>query len=192
LPGKETHFFDLQKCPLPGKHNVANMMAAALAGLALNVELPVIQHTLEQVQGLPHRLEFAGRIRGVDFYDDSKATNVDAAVRSIASFDRPIILIAGGRHKGGDYAPLMKVAKKRVKKAFLMGESKQIMAEAFEDHVPYATADSKDDAVTKAFSVAKPHDVVLLAPACSSFDMFTDYGHRGRMFKKAVEGLQHG
>jgi UDP-N-acetylmuramoylalanine--D-glutamate ligase len=84
------------------------------------------------------------------------------------------------------------VAKGRVKKAFLMGESKQIMAEAFEDQIPYATADSMDDAVTKAFSVAKPHDVVLLAPACSSFDMFTDYGHRGRVFKKAVEGLQHG
>ena len=167
-------------------------MAAALAGLALNVEPPVIQHTMDQFLGLPHRLEFAGRIREVDFYNDSKATNVDAAIRSIGSFDRPIILIAGGRHKGGDYAPLVRVAKGRVKKAFLMGESKQIMAEAFEDKIPYATADSMGDAVTKAFSVAKPHDVVLLAPACSSFDMFTDYGHRGQVFKKAVEGLQHG
>ncbi len=192
LPGKESHVFDLQKCPLPGKHNVENMMAAALAGLALNAEPPVIQHTMDQFQGLSHRLELAGRIREVDFYDDSKATNVDAAIRSLASFDRPIILIAGGRHKGGNYAPLVRVAKGRVKKAFLMGESKQIMAEAFEDQIPYATADSMDDAVTKAFSVAKPHDVVLLAPACSSFDMFTDYGHRGRVFKKAVEGLQHG
>jgi UDP-N-acetylmuramoylalanine--D-glutamate ligase len=192
LPGKESHVFNLQKCPLPGKHNVENMMAAALAGLALNVEPPVIQHTMDQFQGLPHRLELAGSIREVDFYDDSKATNVDAAIRSLASFDRPIILIAGGRHKGGDYAPLVRVAKGRVKKAFLMGESKQIMAEAFEDKIPYATADSMDDAVTKAFSVAKPHDVVLLAPACSSFDMFTDYGHRGRVFKKAVEELQHG
>jgi UDP-N-acetylmuramoylalanine--D-glutamate ligase len=192
LPGKESHAFDLQRCPLPGKHNVENMMAAALAGLALNVEPPVIQHTMDRFQGLPHRLELAGRIREVDFYDDSKATNVDAAIRSLASFDRPIILIAGGRHKGGDYAPLVRVAKGRVKKAFLMGESKQMMAEAFEDQIPYATADSMDDAVTKAFSVAKPHDVVLLAPACSSFDMFTDYGHRGRVFKKAVEGLQHG
>ena len=192
LPGKESHVFNLQKCPLPGKHNVENMMAAALAGLALNVEPPVIQHTMDQFLGLPHRLEFAGRIREVDFYNDSKATNVDAAIRSIGSFDRPIILIAGGRHKGGDYAPLVRVAKGRVKKAFLMGESKQIMAEAFEDKIPYATADSMGDAVTKAFSVAKPHDVVLLAPACSSFDMFTDYGHRGRVFKKAVEELQHG
>jgi UDP-N-acetylmuramoylalanine--D-glutamate ligase len=192
LPGKESHVFNLQKCPLPGKHNVENMMAAALAGLALNVEPPVIQHTMDQFQGLPHRLELAGSIREVDFYDDSKATNVDAAIRSLASFDRPIILIAGGRHKGGDYAPLVRVAKGRVKKAFLMGESKQVMAEAFEDQIPYATADSMDDAVSKAFSVAKPHDVVLLAPACSSFDMFADYGHRGRVFKKAVEGLQHG
>jgi UDP-N-acetylmuramoylalanine--D-glutamate ligase len=192
LPGKASHFFDLQKCPLPGKHNVENMMAAALAGLALNVEPQAIQHTLDHFQGLPHRLEFVGRVREVDFYNDSKATNVDAAIRSIASFDRLLILIAGGRHKGGDYAPLVRVAKGKVKKAFLMGESKQIMAEAFEDRIPYATADSMDDAVAKAFSVAKPHDVVLLAPACSSFDMFTDYGHRGRVFKQAVEGLQHG
>jgi UDP-N-acetylmuramoylalanine--D-glutamate ligase len=192
LPGKENHFFDLQKSPLPGKHNVENMMAAALAGLALNVEPPVIQQTMNRFQGLPHRLELSGRIRDVDFYDDSKATNVDAAIRSIASFDRPIVLIAGGRHKGGDYAPLVRVAKGRVKKAFLMGESKQLMAEAFEDKIPYATADDMEDAVTKAFSVAKPHDVVLLAPACSSFDMFTDYAHRGRAFKEAVERLQHG
>jgi UDP-N-acetylmuramoylalanine--D-glutamate ligase len=192
LPGKESHFFDLQKCPLPGKHNVENMMAAALAGLALYVEPPVIQNTMNQFQGLPHRLELAGRIREVGFYDDSKATNVDAAIRSIASFDRPIVLIAGGRHKGSDYAPLVRVAKGRVKKAFLMGESKQLMAEAFEDKIPYATAEGMEDAVTKAYSVAKPHDVVLLAPACSSFDMFTDYAHRGRAFKEAVERLQHG
>jgi UDP-N-acetylmuramoylalanine--D-glutamate ligase len=171
---------------------VENMMAAALAGLALNAEPPVIQHTMDHFQGLPHRLEFSGNLREVDFYDDSKATNVDAAIRAIGSFDRPVILIAGGRHKGGDYAPLVRVSKGRVKKAFLMGESKRLMAEAFEDKIPYATADDMEDAVAKAFSVAKPNDVVLLAPACSSFDMFTDYAHRGRAFKEAVERLQHG
>jgi UDP-N-acetylmuramoylalanine--D-glutamate ligase len=192
LPGKESHFFDLQKCPLPGKHNVENMMAAALAGLALTVEPPMIQSTMDRFQGLPHRLELSGRIREVDFYDDSKATNVDAAIRSIASFNRPIVLIAGGRHKGSDYAPLVRVAKGRVKKAFLMGESKQLMAEAFEGKIPYATAEDMDDAVTKALSVARAHEVVLLAPACSSFDMFTDYAHRGQAFKEAVERLQHG
>jgi UDP-N-acetylmuramoylalanine--D-glutamate ligase len=192
LPGKESHFFDLQKSSLPGRHNVENMMAAALAGLALNVEPPVIQSTMDQFQGLPHRLELSGRIREVDFYDDSKATNVDAAIRSMSSFDRPIVLIAGGRHKGSDYAPLVRVAEGRVKKAFLMGESKQLMAEAFEGKIPYATAHDMDDAVTKAFCVAKAHDVILLAPACSSFDMFTDYAHRGRAFKEAVERLQHG
>jgi len=192
LPRKESHLFDLQKCLLPGKHNMENMMAAALAGLAMNVEPPVIQRTIDEFQGLPHRLELSGRIREVDFYDDSKATNVDAAIRSIASFDRPVVLIAGGRHKGGDYAPLVRVAKGKVKKAFLMGESKALMAEAFEDQIPYATADDMRDAVTKAFSAAKPQDVVLLAPACSSFDMFTDYAHRGMAFKEAVEGLQHG
>jgi len=192
LPGKGSHIFDLRKCPLQGKHNVENMMAAALAGLALNVEPPVIQRTMDHFQGLPHRLEFSGRMGEVDFYNDSKATNVDAAIRSIASFDRPILLIAGGRHKGGDYSPLVKAAKRRVKKVFLMGESKQLMAEAFENQIPYVTAEDMEDAVSKAFSVANPHDVVLLAPACSSFDMFTDYAHRGRAFKEAVKGLRYG
>jgi len=192
LPGKETFYFDLEKCPLPGKHNVENLMAAALAGLTLNVEPPVIQRTMDHFPGLPHRLEFSGCIRKVDFYNDSKATNVDAAIRSVASFDRPILLIAGGRHKGGDYAPLARLAKKRVKQAFLVGESRDLMAKAFEGQIPYVMAEDMQDAVTKAFSIAEPHDVVLLAPACSSFDMFTDYAHRGRTFKEAVEGLAHG
>jgi UDP-N-acetylmuramoylalanine--D-glutamate ligase len=137
-------------------------------------------------------LELSGRVREVDFYDDSKATNLDAAIRSIASFDRPIILIAGGRHKGADYSPLLKEAEKRVKQAILMGESKQLLAEAFEERIPYTMAEDMEDAVRKAFSGASPHDVVLLAPACSSFDMFTDYAHRGRAFKEAVKGLQDG
>jgi len=192
LPGKATYYFDLEKCPLPGQHNVENMMAAALAGLTLNVEPSVIQNTMDHFPGLPHRLELAGRLREVDFYNDSKATNVDAAIRSVASFDRPILLIAGGRHKGSDYAPLVRVAKQRVKKAFLMGESKELMAKAFEGHIPFVLAEDMRDAVSKAFSMAEPHDVVLLAPACSSFDMFEDYTHRGRAFKEAVEGLAHG
>jgi len=192
LAGRESRYFDLGKCSLQGKHNVENLMAASLAGLALNVEPPVIQATMDQFKGLPHRLELSGRIGEVEFYDDSKATNVDAATRSITRFDRPILLIAGGRHKGGDYGPLVRAAKGRVKKAFLMGESKTLMAEAFEGKIPYATAEDMGDAVAKAFSEAKPHDVVLLAPACSSFDLFTDYAHRGRAFQEAVQGLRHG
>jgi UDP-N-acetylmuramoylalanine--D-glutamate ligase len=133
-----------------------------------------------------------GTIRGVDFYNDSKATNVDAASRAVVTFDRPIVLIAGGRHKGADYLPLVKAATGRVRKAIFLGEAKHILADAFEGMIPFALAEDMGDAVSQSFSSSKPNDVVLLAPACSSFDMFTDYSHRGRVFREEVERLDHG
>jgi UDP-N-acetylmuramoylalanine--D-glutamate ligase len=111
---------------------------------------------------------------------------------SIKSFDRGVILIAGGRHKGGDYSPLADAAKGRVRKAVLLGESKKILAKAFEGFVPFTMAESMTDAVSQAFSSAEKDDVVLLAPACSSFDMFSDYGQRGTVFREAVERLRDG
>jgi UDP-N-acetylmuramoylalanine--D-glutamate ligase len=192
LPGEEMHEFFLGRCTLQGEHNRENLMAVVLTGLALRVRPTVIQQTLDTFRGLPHRLEFVGRIRDVNFYDDSKATNVDAALRSVASFDSPVVLIGGGRDKGGDYLPLVQAAKGRVRKAVLLGESRFLMAQAFEGIIPYSMAGDLEDAVAQAFSSAMPNDVVLLAPACSSFDMFTDYAHRGRVFKEAVERLSHG
>jgi UDP-N-acetylmuramoylalanine--D-glutamate ligase len=192
LPGEEMHEFVLDQCSLQGDHNRENVMAAVLAGLALHVRPFVIQQTLDTFRGLPHRLEFVRRIRDVDFYDDSKATNVDAALRSVASFDSPVVLIGGGRDKGGDYLPLVQAAKGRVRRAVLLGESRFLMAKAFEGIIPYSMAGDMQDAVAQAFSSAMPNDVVLLAPACSSFDMFTDYAHRGRVFKEAVERLGNG
>ena len=192
LPGKDMQAFSLDRCPLRGEHNRENLMAAVLAGLALHVRPSVIQQTLDGFRGLPHRLEFVGRIRDVDFYDDSKATNVDAALRSVTSFETPVVLIGGGRDKGGDYAPLVRAAERRVRKAVLLGESRFLMAKAFEGRIPYSMAGDMEEAVVQAFSSARPNDVVLLAPACSSFDMFTDYAHRGRVFKEAVERLGNG
>jgi UDP-N-acetylmuramoylalanine--D-glutamate ligase len=192
LPGKGRHEFVLDPCKLPGEHNRENIMGAVLAGLALGVQPPAIQQTIGTFRGLPHRLEFAGRLADVDFYDDSKATNVDAALRSVKTFDAPVILIAGGRHKGGDYSPLVEGVRGRVRKAVLMGESRFLMAEAFQGLIPCSMADTMADAVAQAFFSARPRDVVLLAPACSSFDMFTDYAHRGRVFKEAVERLRDG
>jgi UDP-N-acetylmuramoylalanine--D-glutamate ligase len=147
-PGREVFNLDLQPFRLSGRHNLENLMAGVLAALALDVEPAIIEEEILAFRGLPHRVEWVGRIRGVDFYDDSKATNVDAARRSILSFERPLLLIAGGRHKGADYAPLVHAAKGR--------------------------------------------DVVLLTPACSSFDMFRDYTHRGTVFKQSVEMLRAG
>ena len=192
LPGMKSREFDIEPYRLPGKHNLENLMAGVLAGLALQIKPPVIQNTIEQFTSLSHRLEFVRRIKGITFYNDSKATNVNAALSSISSFDQPVILIAGGRHKGGDYSPLVNAAKDRVRIAILMGEAQKILAKAFKGVIPYKRVDSMKDAVTQAFSSARTNDVVLLAPACSSFDMFTDYKHRGTAFREAVEGLGNG
>jgi UDP-N-acetylmuramoylalanine--D-glutamate ligase len=192
LPGMKPREFDIEPYRLPGKHNVENLMAGVLAGLALKIKPPVIQNTIEHFTSLSNRLEFVRRIKGITFYNDSKATNVNAALSSIRSFDQPVILIAGGRHKGGDYSPLVNAAKDRVREAILMGESQKILAKALKGLIPYKLVDSMKDAVTQAFSSAKKNDVVLLAPACSSFDMFSDYKHRGTVFREAVEGLGNG
>ncbi|MBU2499643.1 MAG: UDP-N-acetylmuramoyl-L-alanine--D-glutamate ligase [Proteobacteria bacterium] len=192
LSGREEVLFTVEKWALPGRHNLENLMAALLAGLVLGVDPRVLQRSIEGFRGLPHRLEFVRRIGDVDFYNDSKATNVDAAARSIASFDRPLVLIAGGRDKGGDYSPLVAVAKEKVKKAIFMGEAKDLLAKAFEGVMAFSTADSMDEAVSQAYFFAGKGDVVLLAPACSSFDMFTDYADRGKAYRRAVERLGDG
>jgi UDP-N-acetylmuramoylalanine--D-glutamate ligase len=190
LPGSKPHAFDLRDFPLPGKHNIENLMAAVLAGEALRIAPGVIQETARSFRGLPHRIEHVARVGSVAFYDDSKATNVDAALRAVLSFERPVVLIAGGRHKGGDYGPLVRAAKGRVRKAVLLGESRSLMAGSFAGEIPFEFAEDMQDAVARAFSSAEKGEVVLLAPACSSFDMFTDYAHRGMAFKAAVEGLR--
>jgi UDP-N-acetylmuramoylalanine--D-glutamate ligase len=192
LPGEKEESFGLERFKLPGRHNLENLMGVILIGLILGIGPRIIQRTIEQFPGLPNRLEHVGTIRGVDFYNDSKATNVDAAVRSVATFDRPIILIAGGRHKGADYLPLVNAATGKLRKAIFMGEAKHILADAFKGMIPFALAEDMRDAVTQSFSSSESNEVVLLAPACSSFDTFTDYSHRGRVFREEVERLDHG
>ncbi len=191
-PEGEPLRLDLRGFRLPGRHNLENLMACVLAGMALGLEPRVIQETIPSFRGLPHRLEWVGEVKGVDFYDDSKATNVDAALRSILSFERPVVLIAGGRHKGSDYAPLVRAAQGRVRRAVFLGESSRLLAASFKGSLPFDLAENMEGAVTQALSAARAGDVVLLAPACSSFDMFIDYAHRGRVFQKAVEGLHGG
>lgn len=189
VPNGREHPFDLKDFALPGSHNRENLMGVVLAGLALQIEPPVIQTTIRSFRGLPHRIELAGRFEGVSFYDDSKATNVDAAMRSILSFDHQVVLIAGGRHKGADYGPLVRAVKAQVRKAVLLGEAKSIMADSLKGEIPYEFAGDMQEAVNRAFSSARRNDVVLLAPACSSFDMYRDYAHRGNVFRQAVEVL---
>ena len=143
---------------------------------------------MKNFTGLAHRLEYAGESGGVRYYNDSKATNTDAALKAIESFDSPVILIMGGKSKGDDYSILSGVVKKRVKNLILMGESAGLIDEKL-GSLPLAgtfTAGNMEDAVYLAAKKAGPGDVVLLAPACSSFDMFDNYAQRGEAFKKAV------
>ncbi len=184
--------FDYKSYRLPGRHNLENLLAMVLGARVVGVSPSVIQKTINTLEGLPHRLEYVRELNGITFYNDSKATNVDAAVKAVASFDQPVILIAGGRHKGADYTALVKTAKVNVKKAIFLGEAKNLLMKAFKGILPVSVARDMEDASTMAFDCAERGDVVLLAPACSSFDMFSDYGHRGRVFKSAVERLNRG
>jgi UDP-N-acetylmuramoylalanine--D-glutamate ligase len=183
-PSFSTHSFSL-----PGVHNLENLMAVILAGLALHLDPAVIQQTIDQFRGLPNRIEYVGILRGVSFYNDSKATNVDSAVVAVNSFERNVVLIAGGRHKGAYYGPLVEAARGKVTHCVFLGEAKDLLLESFRDAARCTVAGSLEEAVTKAYHAASPGDVVLLAPACSSFDMFSDYAHRGRVFRAAVKNL---
>jgi UDP-N-acetylmuramoylalanine--D-glutamate ligase len=181
--------FDIKSYRLPGRHNLENLMAIVLAAYAAGIGTSVIQRGINGLKGLPHRVEHIMDFEGVAFYDDSKATNVDAAVRAVLSFDRPLILIAGGRHKGGDYTPLVTASQGKVRKAIFLGEARELLSASFDGKIPFSLAENMEEAVSMAFSCATGGDIVLLAPACSSFDMFNDYGHRGRVFKAAAERL---
>lgn len=189
--GRQTEF-PLDRIALPGEHNLENIMAALLIALEMGATPAGCARVLATFQGLPHRLQWVANLQGVDFYDDSKGTNVGAVVRSLEHFRRPVILIAGGRDKGGDYQPLAPLLREKVKRLILLGEAKEIMAAALAGQAPIQTADDMAQAVALAFAAAAPGDVVLLSPACSSFDMFRDYAERGDAFQQAVRRLDHG
>ena len=189
LEGAEPKLFSTEFFSLPGDFNLENLLAAVLCGVTIGIDSSAVQKTVNEFKGLPNRLEWVAEINGVIFYNDSKATNVDAAVRAVRSFDRPLILVAGGRHKGADYSPLVSAARGRVKKAVFLGESRDLLASSFEGVIPFFIAKDMDEAVSISYSIAEKGDAVLLAPACSSFDMFSDYSERGRVYKAAVERL---
>jgi len=191
-PGGNGRTFSVENFHLPGEHNQQNLLAAVLAGTILDLPDTTIQQAIDRFKGLPDRLEWIGAQNGIRFYNDSKATNVDAAIKAIQSIRPPIILIAGGRHKGESYGALARVAREAVKGAVLLGESRTLLSQAFEGVIPRVFAGDLTEAVSLARDQAEPGDTVLLAPACSSFDMFTDYTHRGRVFKQAVEDIIRG
>jgi UDP-N-acetylmuramoylalanine--D-glutamate ligase len=193
LPGKDPVTLSLAGFRLKGEHNLENAAAAALAALIAGASQSGIQAVLDSYDGLRHRLEYVSNVNGVEYYNDSKATNVDAVKRSLESFDSPVILIMGGRDKGGSYGVLNELVIERVKRLIVIGEAREkIMGALGELAAHCEEAKTMADAVQLAHRAAGAGDTVLLAPGCSSFDMFTDYAERGEEFVRAVMGLTIG
>jgi UDP-N-acetylmuramoylalanine--D-glutamate ligase len=186
--GRE-EIFPLARMLMRGVHNVENLMAAAAAALSIPVEPQSVQEAIDRFPGLEHRLEFVREKDGVSFYNDSKATNVGAAVKSLASFPGPVILLAGGLDKGGSYAPLAGAAASRVKKLVLFGAAREVIRRALGHLAETVVVETMEEAVLEASRSARPKDIILLSPACASFDAFANYAARGARFKEIVNGL---
>ncbi len=178
---------------LEGGHNAVNAAASVAAAGELAVGPDAIREVLAMFRGLPHRMARVGEVSGVRFYDDSKGTNVGAAVTALLGLGEPrAVLIAGGRDKGGSYAPLVSALRKKGRAAVLLGEAAPALEAAIGDAVPTHRATSMRDAVRTSASLARPGDAVLLSPACSSYDMFRDYKQRGDAFVDEVRALERG
>lgn len=186
--GREERF-SLARVKVEGVHNVENMMAAIAAVKSVGVPAGAIQKVIEGFPGLEHRLEFAREKNGIRFYNDSKGTNVGAVAKSLASFSVPVVLIAGGIDKGGDYRVLEDEVKRKVKKLVLFGAAKEKIRGALGRLTATVIVEDLAAAVREAYRSAAPGDVVLLSPACSSFDMFQNYAERGKVFKALVQAL---
>ena len=164
-------------------------MAAVAVGLASRCHVTTIRETLRDFPGIEHALEAVREWRGVRFVNDSKGTNVDATLKALESFEEPIVLIAGGRDKGGDFERLQETVRRRVKHLILIGEAAARLQEVLRECRQISRAGSLREAVEQAARAAAAGDVVLLSPACASFDMFTDYQDLGRQFKQLVNEL---
>jgi UDP-N-acetylmuramoylalanine--D-glutamate ligase len=180
----------LKDIPLKGAHNVENVLAAVcsarLAGAAANA----ISKAVEAFRAVEHRLEFVATVNGVDYYNDSKATNVDAAAKAVAAFPGCIHLILGGKDKNSNYADLADLLRKRVKAVYTIGSAAEKIEAQIRGMVPIVHCETLDKAIPSACKAARPGDVVLLSPACSSFDQFENYEHRGRVFRQLVMDLR--
>ncbi|MCX6560394.1 MAG: UDP-N-acetylmuramoyl-L-alanine--D-glutamate ligase [Candidatus Aminicenantes bacterium] len=192
LEGAEEALMPVAEIALFGAHNRENVMAAALAGRLMGVPSPRMRESIRTFRGLAHRLEPVLTHNGVEFVNDSKATTVEAAIKAVESFERPIVLILGGKDKGTDFAPLRPALAGRVRSIVLVGVAKDKIRRALEGVAPMAEARDYREVVEAAYAAARPGDVVLLAPACTSWDMFADFEQRGETFKREVRRLAGG
>lgn len=184
--GEREDRYLLADCSLKGLHNQENMLAAILSAMILGVNKDAIARTLRTFKSLSHRMEPAGVYEGISFYDDSKGTNVGAVVMSLASFEKGVILILGGRDKGGDYSPLKSLISGKVKALIVLGEAKSKILGTLTGLCPTYSVDNMKEVAEKSFELGSVGDVVLLSPACSSFDQYQNYAERGRDFQKWV------
>ncbi len=186
----QTEKISLRNAILKGPHNLENMMAALLSVSKLNISETIIETAFATFTPLPHRLEFVAQINEIKFYNDSKATNTDAVKYALQSFPKPIRLIMGGAGKGEDYTILNDLIRKHVKKLYLVGNSSQEMAVAFKNVVDFDRFDSYQDVINAAYHEAESGDIIVLSPACTSYDMFANFEERGNYFKKLVRELK--
>src|SRR6266481_4409263 len=187
---KEEFVMRCGEIPLPGAHNVENVLAAIVAARLAGVDAPTIAKAVKSFAGVEHRLEFVADIREVRYYNDSKATNVDATLKALDAFPGRILVILGGKDKGSDYTVLQTPLRERAILALLIGAAADKIESQIFGSVAIERAGTLDHAVEIASHAARPGDVVLLAPACASFDQFQNYEHRGRVFKDLVRQLE--
>jgi UDP-N-acetylmuramoylalanine--D-glutamate ligase len=192
LPGGAIERIERSVLQLAGRHNVQNALAALLGARLFGVELAACVRALRAFRGLPHRMELAAEAHGVRYYDDSKATNVGSVVGSLTGFERPVVLIAGGKDKGGDYGPLIPVLRAVARHVVLIGAAADKIEGVLRDVLPLHHAADLPAAVALAAELARPGDAVVLSPACSSYDMFKNYEERGRVFAEAARRIAGG
>jgi len=180
----------IHELALKGKHNTQNALAAGLASRILEIRKDVVRESLQDFTNVEHRLEFVAKVNGIEFINDSKATNVNSAWFALESMDKPVIWVVGGVDKGNDYSELTPLVKDKVKAIICLGIDNQKIIEAFQDIVEtIVEAKSASEAVTLGYQLAKKEETVLLSPACASFDLFENYEDRGNQFKQAVRSL---
>ncbi len=175
---------------LKGEHNLMNSMAVIAAAKVFDISAETIKNSLGNFEGVEHRLEFVRELNGVKYINDSKATNIDSVWYALRSFDSDIYLILGGQDKGNDYNKIKNLVESKVKKIYAIGSSAQKINEFFKNIVPVEITGTLEETVAKARTEAQPGSIVLLSPACASFDMFRNFEERGKIFKQAVNGLK--
>lgn len=190
VQAKELWRLDTNEISVKGKHNYMNVMSVGIASQLLNISLTHVEKGLKTFKSVEHRLEPVRRLNDIDFVNDSKATNVDAVYYALDTFKKPIVWIAGGIDKGNDYSQIKDLVLEKVKVLICVGENVSNFKTSFEGEVPMVITSNMEDAVDCAYQHAEANDVVLLSPACSSFDMFNNYGHRGKVFKELVHKLK--